>query len=159
MSSCFAAVVEIVLVVQRRWWALLIAPIGLGLELVTFLTVNTVVGPTPPGRVPSSDPSRARRASRPVTPPRRVVLWGADRAAVLLGLGRTGGSRVACCVVVVRRASPSARARVYRGMHHPTDVLFGALMGLAALTITVLAVRVRVDDVRARGATATTSRR
>ena len=43
-----ALVVEIVLVVQRRWWALLIAPIGLGLELVTFLTVNA----------PSVDPDR-----------------------------------------------------------------------------------------------------
>jgi membrane-associated phospholipid phosphatase len=32
-------------------------------------------------------------------------------------------------------------ARVYRGLHHPTDVFVGALFGLACLTIAAVAVR------------------
>ena len=32
-------------------------------------------------------------------------------------------------------------ARVYRGLHHPTDVLFGALLGLACLAVAAMAVR------------------
>ena len=32
-------------------------------------------------------------------------------------------------------------ARVYRGMHHPTDVLAGALMGVAVLAVALVAVR------------------
>src|SRR4029450_12290795 len=38
----FALLVEIVLALRRRWWAMLVLPIGLGLELVTFLTANAV---------------------------------------------------------------------------------------------------------------------
>jgi undecaprenyl-diphosphatase len=33
-------------------------------------------------------------------------------------------------------------ARIYRGMHHPSDVIAGALMGLAALGVAVVAVRI-----------------
>lgn len=36
-----------------------------------------------------------------------------------------------------------AFARVYRGFHHPTDVLFGVLLGCAALIVAVVAVRRR----------------
>jgi membrane-associated phospholipid phosphatase len=32
-------------------------------------------------------------------------------------------------------------ARVYRGLHHPTDVFIGALLGLACLGIAAVAVR------------------
>ncbi len=32
-------------------------------------------------------------------------------------------------------------ARVYRGMHHPTDVVAGALMGVAVLAVALVAVR------------------
>ena len=47
-------------------------------------------------------------------------------------------------MVVLAFAVGSARA--YRGMHHPSDVLFGGLMGVGALAITVLAVRVTSDE-------------
>ena len=34
-----------------------------------------------------------------------------------------------------------AFARVYRGLHHPTDVLFGVVLGLACLFVSARAVR------------------
>ena len=48
--------------------------------------------------------------------------------------------------VVVLLAVAIGSAWAYRGMHHPTDVFFGALMGLTALSVTVLAVRVTALD-------------
>jgi len=43
-----------------------------------------------------------------------------------------------------------ASSRMYRGMHHPTDALSGALVGLAALTVAACAVRVAGDVARRR---------
>ena len=51
----------------------------------------------------------------------------------------TAGLLLALPVVV-------AASRLYRGMHHPSDVFFGGLMGVSALAIAVLAVRVASDD-------------
>jgi len=142
-----ALIVEIVLVFQRRWWALLIAPIGLGLELVTFLTVNAIVG-RPRPNVPKlgSEPSTSSFPSGHTAA--TVVLWGS--AALLFCSASTyRWVRSTAYGVVVVLAVAVGTARVYRGMHHPTDVIVGALMGLAALTVTVLAVRVTVLEVRA----------
>ena len=52
--------------------------------------------------------------------------------------------RIAAWCVAILMPCAVGFARVYRGMHHPTDVLFGILMGVAALTVamaTVEAVR------------------
>jgi membrane-associated phospholipid phosphatase len=44
-----------------------------------------------------------------------------------------------------------AFARVYRGMHHPTDVLAGAILGVLALVAGVLAARTfAITDSRRR---------
>ena len=48
--------------------------------------------------------------------------------------------------IVVVLACAVGTARVYRGMHHPSDVVFGGLMGVSALAVAVLAVRVASDD-------------
>lgn len=140
----FAVVVEIVLVVQRRWWVLLIVPIGLGLELATFLTVNAIVGrprPTVPplGSQPttSSFPSGHTAAT--------VVLWGAV-ALVFWSVSSRQRVRSVAYVVVGVLACAVGTARVYRGMHHPSDVIAGGLMGLTVLGVTVLAVRVAAAD-------------
>ncbi len=143
-----ALVLEIVLVFQRRWWALLIAPIALGLELVTFLTVNAVVGrPRPDVTKLGSEPSTSSFPSGHTAA--TVVFWGA--VALLLCSGSTSRRvRSTAYAVVVVLAVAVGSARAYRGMHHPTDVIVGALMGLAALSVTVLAVRVTALEVRAR---------
>lgn len=143
-----ALVLEIVLVFQRRWWALLLAPIALGLELVTFLTVNAVVGrPRPDVTKLGSEPSTSSFPSGHTAA--TVVFWGA--VALLFCSGSTSRwVRSTAYAVVVALAVAVGSARAYRGMHHPTDVMLGALMGLAALSVTVLAVRVTALAVRAR---------
>ena len=143
-----ALVVEIVLVVQRRWWALLIVPIGLGLELVTFLTVNTIVGrPRPDVPKLGSEPSTSSFPSGHIAA--TIVLWGG--VALLFCSASTYRSvRSAGYTVVVVLACAVGTARVYRGMHHPSDVIVGGLMGCTALAVTVLAVRVTAGETRAR---------
>jgi undecaprenyl-diphosphatase len=140
----FAIVLEIVLVVQRRWWALLIAPVGLVLELVTFLTVNAVVGrPRPTAPKLGSEPSTSSFPSGHVAA--TVVLWGAV-ALLFFSASSRRWVRSAAFSVVVVLACAVGTARVYRGMHHPSDVVAGGLMGLAALAVTVLVVRVTAAD-------------
>ena len=51
-------------------------------------------------------------------------------------LARAGSALLAGIVAVVVGFS-----RVYRGLHHPTDVFVGLLFGLACLTVAALAVR------------------
>jgi membrane-associated phospholipid phosphatase len=46
-----------------------------------------------------------------------------------------------CWIVAVLATAVIAFARVYRGMHHPSDVLAGALLGLAALGVAAVSAR------------------
>jgi len=142
-----ALVVEFVLVAQRRWWALLIVPIGLGLELLTFLTVNSIIGrPRPSVPKLGSEPSTSSFPSGHIAA--TLVLWGGI-ALLFCSASMYRWVRATAYTIVVVLACAVGTGRVYRGMHHPTDVIVGALMGLAALTVTVLAVRVTVLRVRA----------
>ena len=54
---------------------------------------------------------------------------------------RHGGARIAIDVVL---AIPPfvALARIYRGMHHPTDALAGVPIGIAAILVVLFACRV-----------------
>ena len=133
VSSAFAAVVEIVLVVQRRWWALLIAPIGLGARArdVPHRQQRSSGRPRPdvvPTRI------RAEHVELPVGShrgDRRAV--GRRRAAVLPDLGRRSTGRAPGALVVAARV----RRRHARGSTAactiPPTSSSGALMGLAAL--------------------------
>ena len=116
-----ALVIELVLVVQRRWWALLIVPIGLGARAGHVPHRQRHRRSTPTGR------GQARFGTEHVELPVRAHRrdgrgLGRRRRAVLRRRPRTDGcarprSRSSSCW-----RSPSAPARVYRGMHHPTDV-------------------------------------
>jgi undecaprenyl-diphosphatase len=46
-----------------------------------------------------------------------------------------------CWVVALLATAVIGFARVYRGMHHPSDVAAGALLGLAALGVAIIAAR------------------
>ena len=134
----FALLVEIVLALRRRWWALLVVPIGLGLELLTFLTANAVVD-RPRPNVPKlgSEPSTSSFPSGHTAA--TVVLWGA--VVLLFAATSARWVRVAAWTLVLALAFAVGTSRVYRGMHHPSDVAAGLLLGAAALAVTVVAVR------------------
>jgi membrane-associated phospholipid phosphatase len=131
--------VELVLVLRRRWRDLLVVSIGLALELSVFLTVNEIVRRPRPsveklGIVPAtfSFPSGHAAAT--------IVLYGSIVLLVTFRM-RSRLVKVLGWMLVLLITVAVGYARVYRGMHHVTDVTAGALMGLAALGVAVTATR------------------
>jgi len=66
-----------------------------------------------------------------------VVLYGGV-AMLAVVLGARPGVRRALLALAIVAPLAVAIARVYRGMHHPLDVLFGAAMGGGGLAVGVL---------------------
>jgi membrane-associated phospholipid phosphatase len=81
-----------------------------------------------------------------------IVMYGA-LAVVASGRVRSRPARVAIVCAAVLVPVAVGVSRVYRGMHFPTDVLGGALLGVAWLAASVLAVRLGVVHARIRGRT------
>jgi undecaprenyl-diphosphatase len=102
-------------------------------ELVIFLATTTVVPQRRP-TVPKLDPAPPTSSYPSGHTAAAVCLYGC-LAILLLWLyaGRPGARIVACllfCVPVFVAVS-----RVYRGMHYPSDVLAGALLGAMWLSL------------------------
>jgi membrane-associated phospholipid phosphatase len=130
--------------------------LALLIEITAFLSVTFVVARPRPDVVRlNSTPSTSSFPS------------GHTAAATVLFVGLA--IIVSCCTTrtVVRAATGVLAvvvtaavgfARVYRGLHHPTDVFVGALFGLACLAVAALTVRAHGDAwraVRTRDGTAT----
>jgi undecaprenyl-diphosphatase len=134
-----ALVVVIVVGLRRRWDQVAILVTGLVLELSVFISVNALVGRPRPsverlGATPStgSFPSGHTAAT--------LVLY-ATIALIVSETARALVWRALAWLAAVLMPVAVGFARVYRGFHHPTDVFFGVLLGCAALTIAVIAVR------------------
>lgn len=129
----FGTVVALILVMQRKWRAAGVVPVVLIFELVTFLSVTYPVHRKRPdvvhlGSVPStgSFPSGHVAAT--------IVLFGL--IGLLLFYSRASAALLlpfAAMVLFVVIAV--GWSRVYRGMHHPIDVVAGAAMGSAVLGV------------------------
>ncbi len=125
------AVVAIALLLQRRVRTAALVPILLAFELITFLSISYPVNRTRPdvvhlGSVPStgSFPSGHIAAT--------IVLYGA--VALIIRYARLPGVLVAVAAGwTVIAALAVGWSRVYRGMHHPLDVVAGAVLGIAVL--------------------------
>lgn len=132
-------VATIVLLVLRHRWEALFLVVALCLELTTFLTINTVVDrPRPEGIRLGSLPSTSSFPSGHTAA--MIALYG---GLALLISARFRGRLVGLVswIVALLAAAAIALARVYRGMHHPSDVVAGALLGFAVLVIAYVAMR------------------
>jgi undecaprenyl-diphosphatase len=134
-----ALVVALVLAIGRRWQAIAALVLGLALELLVFLTANYVVGrPRPDVNQLGSEPSTSSFPSGHTAA--TMVIYLLVAVVVTASTARWIWRALAWTAVLVMPAAVGF-ARVYRGMHHPTDVLAGALMGVAVLTVALVAVR------------------
>ncbi len=129
----------ILFLLKHRWQALILL-LALGLELLTFLTVNFIVDRPRPaveplGSLPSTSsfPSGHTAAT--------IALYG-GLALIISSRLRSRIAGFFLWTFAVLLAAAIGLGRIYRGMHHPSDVVAGALMGLAALGIAVVAVRI-----------------
>jgi undecaprenyl-diphosphatase len=134
-----AVIVLVVLWARHRWDQMAVLVTALVLELSAFLAVNALVGRDRPavprlGSTPttSSFPSGHTAAT--------LVLYGAI-AIFVSATVRTLVWRALAWLAAALFPVVVGFSRVYRGFHHPTDVIFGYLLGAAVLWVAFLAAR------------------
>jgi undecaprenyl-diphosphatase len=134
-----ALVVSVLLAWRRRWREVVVLMGGLLLEVTVFLTVNYVVDRPRPDVVKlNATPATSSYPSGHVAA--SLVLWAAI-ALIVSVITTNRVARVVAWLPAVVLPALIAFARVYRGMHHPTDVLAAVLLGLMALASAILAGR------------------
>lgn len=135
-----AAGAVVVLLVDGRVRLALVFVVGLPLELAVFLSVTYLVDrPRPAVETLASVPSTPSFPSGHVMA--AVVLYG-GLAVIVRARSRSRGPAtfaVSTSVVIVALVASS---RVYEGLHHPVDVVAGAVLGTACLAFTVVSARV-----------------
>ncbi len=89
---------------------------------------------------------RPRRSPRATPPP--LCASTASLAAIIIWHTRHRWIKVVAVVACAAVPLTIAGSRVYRGMHYPTDVLAGGLLG--AIWLTVVIVYVRTHDAGGR---------
>ena len=120
-----------------RWYESWVLVVSIGGELLYFLVLTAVVGRQRPD-VPHLD-AAPPTSSYPSGHVGAAVALYVLLAVVVRRYARTSLVRVALPPLLCLVPFVVAASRMYRGMHFPTDVLFGAVGGLAWLCV-VLAV-------------------
>jgi len=143
-----AAVLGLALLALRRWREAILLAWALATELTVFLTANYIVD-RPRPNVPRLDstPSTGSFPSGHIAA--TLVLW-VGLVLVVTALTANLVARAIAWVVAVVLPAMVGFARVYRGMHHVTDVLAGALLGIGALVVAVMAIRLLTALIESR---------
>jgi membrane-associated phospholipid phosphatase len=130
------AIVVLFAVRHRRSAAMLVA-VGLPLEAAAFITVNQLVGrPRPDVPKFSGVPSTSSFPSGHVAA--TLVVFGA--LALIAPARRNGKANRLFVWLAVLVTIGAAFSRVYRGLHHVTDVAAGMALGACALAAAVYVV-------------------
>ncbi|MCZ3386052.1 MAG: phosphatase PAP2 family protein [Actinomycetia bacterium] len=134
-----AVVVGIMLLIARRWASVLLLATALLVEVSVFVA-STLIVPRDRPDVQQLD----------VSPPTSSFPSGHTAAATALVLSlallvswniRSAPLRWLAWALAVFVGPIVAFARVYRGMHHPTDVVVGLALGIGCVVVAALAVR------------------
>ena len=133
-----AGLAIIVLLIRRLWYDAAFVGLALFIEFSAFLSTTTIVDrprpsitPLDPIPVTSSFPSGHTGAA--------IVTYIA-LAIVISSHLRNAALRGAIWIVAVLLPMYVGLSRVYRGMHHPTDVMASVVLGTGALCFALLAV-------------------
>lgn len=133
-----AVAVGIVLLVMKRWASVLLLATAMLAEVSVFVATTLLV-----------ERDRPDVAQMDVSPPTSSFPSGHTAAATALALSlalivawnvRSTAVKVTAWSLALLIGPAVAVARVYRGMHHPTDVAMGLLMGAACVLLAWLAV-------------------
>jgi membrane-associated phospholipid phosphatase len=130
------------LAVKRLWPPFGLLVMSLTVEVLVYLVVTSFVQRHRP--FVHELEQRRPYASFPSGHTAAAVAFYFSIAVVVVVVTPNRIVRGAAWTLVVAAPLIVAVARLYRGMHHPTDVLAGYLMGVACVGIGLLAVRVGV---------------
>ena len=116
----------------RRWWFALIPALAISLQATIFVTVSAVIGRARPD-VPHLDPAPPT-SSYPSGHVGASVALYSSFAIMATTIERAWLRRtvIGVCSVIPLLV---AYARIYRGMHHLSDVVVGAINGLACAAL------------------------
>lgn len=111
----------------RRWWFAVVPAIAISLQATIFVTVSAAIGRSRPD-VPHLDPAPPT-SSYPSGHVGASVALYTSLAIMATTIERTWLRRtvIGVCLVIPLLV---AYARLYRGMHHLSDVIVGAINGL-----------------------------
>ncbi len=152
-----AVLAAIVLAIGRHWRQIGFLACAMTLEFTVFLLSTLLVDRTRP-QVPRLD----------VTPPTSSYPSGHTAAAIVLYVGlaiviwslvRSPAIRTIVWIIAIALPIFVGISRLYRGMHHLTDVLASVLLGCGALLFALLATRVGVGVSEERDGTVDLERR
>jgi undecaprenyl-diphosphatase len=145
-----ASIAAAALLIGRRWREALVVSGGLITEFLAFLTVNYLVDrPRPDVPRLNATPATSSFPSGHVAA--SLVLWGGI-ALVVMVLTSSVVLRVLAWTPAAVLPPLIAFARVYRGMHHTTDVIAGFALGLMALAVALEAGRMWTATAHPRAA-------
>lgn len=139
-----AVTVGVVLLTFRRWASVLVLATALLTEVSTFVAATLLV-----------ERDRPDVVQMDVSPPTSSFPSGHTAAATALALTlalivtwhvSSTAVRTAVWSLAVLVGPTVAVSRVYRGMHHPTDVLVGLLLGAACVLVAWLAVKTWANE-------------
>jgi len=140
------AIVLVVLAVKRHWPLFGLVVVTLTLEAAVYVAATYAITRNRPAVprledliVADSFPSGHTAAA--------VALYG-SLAIVVWAETRSRGWRTLAILLAVLGPIIVATSRVYRGMHNPTDVICGALIGMGCIAVGYLAVRTGVSVAR-----------
>ncbi len=130
-----AVAVIVLRLVTKRWYEAIMLVTAIAGELVIFLAVTVIVPQRRP-QVHRLDPAPTTSSYPSGHTAASIALYGCLAILILWLAGGRPATRAAaallfCIPVFV------AFSRVYRGMHYPSDVIAGALLGIAWLSLVV----------------------
>lgn len=133
-----AIVATAMLIHWKRWLEPSMVVVPLVLEAMAFITITTIVNRPRPD-VPRLDSSPVGSSF----PSGHVAAAVAYSAIAVVIFWRTRNRWLRWIAVVMAALLPVlvSLARMYRGMHHFTDVVMGALLGGASVAVTAVVLR------------------
>ena len=135
-----AAVTVIVLAVRRLWREIALVVVALCVEVFVFL-MATVIVDRPRPAVPRLDAAPPTSSFPSGHAAAALALWVSLAIVISLHV-RNAFARTVVWLVAVAIPLFVGISRLYRGMHHPTDVIASVVLGAGAVMIALLAVRV-----------------
>ena len=138
----------IFLVFRRLWREVGVIVVALAVEFLVFLTTAVIVDrprPTVP-RLDIAPPTSSFPSGHTAA---AIALW-VSLAIVISMHVRSAFVRTIVWIVALGLPVFVGVSRIYRGMHHPTDVMASVVLGTGAILIALLAIRAAsgVADIR-----------